>query len=118
MEKIKNVFLFFFWIINITNAFNISHINYIQLTNERFLLINETAVYIGDKNYPEIKEKFVFDNDKNIMKKKGNEFDFNFQYLFQDEKIFIFVKKYMYIFSNKGNFIILYFQLLKNEALS
>jgi len=120
MEKIKNVFLFFFWIINITNAFNISHINYIQLTNERFLLINETAVYIGDKNYPEIKEKFVFDNDKNIMKKKGNEFDFNFQYLIQDEKIFIFVKKYMYIFSNKGNFIKkfqIFDQLPKNKYI-
>jgi len=120
MEKIKNVFLFFFWIVNITNAFNISYINYIQLTNERFLLFNETAVYIGDKNYQEIKEKFVFDNDKNIMNKKHNELDFKFQYLIQDEKIFIFVKKYMYIFSNKGNFIKkcqIFTQLPKNKYI-
>jgi len=105
IEKIKNVYLFFFCIINITNAFNMSHINYIQLTNESFLLINETAVYIRDKNYPQIKEAYFFGNDKNVMKRKGNEYDFKVQYLIQDEKIFIFVKKYMYIFSNKGIFI-------------
>ena len=106
LEKIKNVFLLCIFIINITNAFNISHINYIPLINGNFLLINKTAVYIIDKNYLEIKEKYIFENNnKSLIKKHDNELDFNVQYLIQDDIIFIFVKNYMYIFSNKGDFI-------------
>ena len=102
LEKIKNVFLLYIFIISITNAFNISHIKYIPLINESFLLINKTAVYIKDKNFLEIKEKYIFENiDKKFIKKHDNELDFDLQYFIQDNKIFIFVKKYMYIFSNK-----------------
>ena len=106
LEKIKNLFLLCIFIIKITNAFNISHINYIPLINENFLLINKTAVYIKDKNFREIKKKYIFENnDKKLIKKYDNDLDFDFQYFIQDNKIFIFIKKYMYIFSNKGNFI-------------
>ena len=103
LEKIKNVFQLYIFIIIITKAFNISHINYIPLINESFLLINKTAVYIKDKNFLEIKEKYIFEN--NDKKFNDNELDLDLQYFIQDNKIFIFVKKYMYIFSNKGNFI-------------
>ena len=102
LEKIKNLFLLCIFIIKITNAFNISHINYIPLINENFLLINKTAVYIKDKNFREIKKKYIFENnDKKLIKKYDNDLDFDFQYFIQDNKIFIFIKKYIIYFRTK-----------------
>ena len=106
LEEIKNVFLFFIFFLNIINALNIAHMNYIPLINENFLLINETAVYIKDKNNLKIKEKYIFEStDKEIIESNEKIFNFYFQYLNQDDKIFIFLNKNMYIFSNEGDFI-------------
>ena len=90
-------------ITSITIIYNISFYKPIPLSNDAILIIKENGIYLFNENI--IKEKYIFENEN---EKLFSTIEFENIYYFKNEKqnnMFIFIKRNMYIFSLKGNFI-------------
>ena len=96
------------FIINFINVKNSSYFKSIPLSDEELLIIKEKGIYTLNKNILTLKEKYNFEsNNENqkILSKDDINYIFYFDYLEEQNIMIIFIKEYMYIFSNKGDLI-------------
>ena len=94
------------YIIFISLVYNFSFFKSIPLSNNAFLIIKENGIYLFNENENIIKDKYIFENENEKLSSKIEiENIYYFKYLEKQNCIFIFIKKYMYIFSLTGNFI-------------
>ena len=101
-NKCKITILLF--IISITNIYNYSFFKPIPLSNDVILIIKQNGIYFFNEN--KTKEKYIFENGNEKLSSK-NELEniYYFKNSEEQNKIFIFIKRNIYIFSSKGNFI-------------
>ena len=120
-SNINIIVLFIIFIISIINVKSNSNSNNnllslyykpIFLTNGKSIIIKKNGIYTYNKK---IKKKYIFQNENEfppVLSKQDIEQIFIFEKIFPKNLTFIFIKKFLYIFSEKGEII------LKNKFMN
>ena len=102
--KDKFIFIIMLIIININKIYNFPDSKSISLSNEIFL-IKENRIYSYYSNILKLKEYFDKNQSQENLEYNNTQNIFYFKYFANKNIIFIFEKSYIYIFSNKAEYI-------------